>query len=268
MQVAILCGGQGTRIRDVAEDIPKPMIPIGNRPILWHIMKRYAQYGCKDFILCLGYKSWIIKQYFLNYHLAESDFSVTLRPGGSQVRLHDACFSEDWTITFAETGLESMTGCRVQRIEKYVKGDAFMLTYGDGVADIDIGRLVEFHSRHGKLATITAVNPPSRFGELEMCGDQVVEFNEKTQVERGWINGGFFVLNRAIFSRLADDPSLVFEQAPLTGLAGDGELMAYRHHGFWHPMDCSRDHRYLNELWHAGKAPWARLPAATVRQAA
>src|SRR5712692_6424778 len=194
MQVVILCGGQGTRIRDVADDIPKPMIPIGNRPILWHIMKGYAHYGFTDFILCLGYKGWTIKRYFLDYHLANSDFSLRLDCPG-QVQVHGTSPDDHWHLTLAETGLEAMTGCRVKRIEKYITGDHFLLTYGDGVADINLRQLIEFHLGHGKVGTTTAVRPPGRFGEIDLDGRQVVEFNEKPLISRGRISGGFFVFH-------------------------------------------------------------------------
>jgi glucose-1-phosphate cytidylyltransferase len=267
MQVVILCGGQGTRIRDVAEDVPKPMIPIGNRPILWHIMKAFSSYGYSDFILCLGYKSWVIKHYFLNYRLGESDFSVRLAsPEG--IRLHGQTCSEDWNITLAETGLDAMTGCRIKRIEKYITGEHFLLTYGDGVADVDINLLGQFHLGHGKTGTVTAVQPPGRFGEIELSGLRVAEFNEKPFVSRGRINGGFFVFHRRIFEHLYDDPGLVFEQAPLIQLARDGELMGYQHDGFWHPMDTSRDYKYLNDLWARGEAPWAVAQKPRPRAAA
>ncbi len=267
MQVVILCGGQGTRIRDIADDIPKPMIPIGNRPIVWHIMKGYARHGFTDFILCLGYKSWVIKRYFLDYHLCDADFSLQLGRSG-QVHVHDSSMQEDWHVTLAETGLDSMTGCRVKRIEKYITGDSFLLTYGDGVADINIRQLVDFHRAHGKTGTVTAVQPPGRFGEIEMDGQQVIDFSEKPLLARGRISGGFFVLNRRIFGQLRDDPDLVFERAPLMDLARDGELMAYLHDGFWHPMDNSRDHKYLNELWAQGKAPWNTWETTLLRAAA
>jgi glucose-1-phosphate cytidylyltransferase len=266
MQVVILCGGQGTRIRDVADDLPKPMIPIGGRPILWHILRGFAQHGLCDFVLCLGYKSWVIKRYFLDYHLAAADFSLDLgRPG--EVCLHASAPSERWRITLAETGEAAMTGCRVKRIEKYITGDTFLLTYGDGVADVDVGRLLAFHQEHGKLGTVTAVQPPGRFGEMELDGAKVVDFSEKPLLSRGWISGGFFVLNRALFSRLVDDEDLVFEKEPLQQLAQDGELCAYLHDGFWHPMDNGRDFKYLNELWDRGQAPWAtwQRPAGTRR---
>lgn len=255
MQVVILCGGQGTRIRDVDADIPKPMIPIGGRPILWHIMKRYAQYGFTDFILCLGYKSWIIKRYFLDYHLAGADFSFRLG-SPNQVELHTPALEEDWRVTLVETGLQAMTGSRVKQIERYITGDHFLMTYGDGVADVDVQELVEFHLGHGKLGTVTAVQPPGRFGEIELAGREVIEFNEKPLVSRGRINGGFFVFHRDLFARLPEEPDLVFEAGPLMQLARDGELMAYLHDGFWQPMDNSRDYQYLNSLWDKGEAPW------------
>jgi len=255
MQVVILCGGQGTRIRDVADDIPKPMIPIGNRPILWHIMKGYAKHGFNEFVLCLGHKSWNIKSYFLNYHLAEADFSVDLNSKG-EVRVHAPPSREDWRVTLVETGNDAMTGCRVHHIQKYITGDTFLLTYGDGVSDVDVTKLVEFHREHGKIGTVTAVQAPGRFGEIELDGPRVVEFMEKPLVARGRINGGFFVFNRGIFDRLRDDPKLVFENEPLASLSDDGQLMAYRHDGFWHPMDSSRDYHYLNDLWAKGNAPW------------
>lgn len=267
MQVVILCGGQGTRIRDVADDIPKPMIPIGGRPILWHIMKGYAQQGVTDFVLCLGYKSWVIKRYFLDYHLAGADFSIDLG-GQNGVQIHAPHVQEDWRITLAETGLDAMTGCRIKRIEKYITGDTFMLTYGDGVANVDLRRLAEFHQSHGKIGTVTAVTAPGRFGEIELDEQRVVEFQEKPLVARGRINGGYFVFSRRIFDRLQDDPKLVFENEPLTNLASNGQLMAFRHDGFWYPMDSSRDHKYLNDLWNAGDAPWNTWEPARLRIAA
>jgi glucose-1-phosphate cytidylyltransferase len=256
MQVVILCGGQGTRIREVADDIPKPMVPVGGRPILWHIMKHFDHYRLEHFVLCLGYKSHVIKSYFLNYPLNEADFTISLT-GAGRVEVHDPPPREAWRVTLAETGLQAMTGCRLKRIEKYIEGDTFLLTYGDGVADVDINALLRFHKRHGRLATVTAVRPPGRFGEMEVRGADVVEFNEKRSTAQGWINGGFFVLDRRVFSYLEDSPDLMFEQGPLTSLARDGQLAAYRHHGFWQPMDTYRDHKYLNDLWDAGNAAWA-----------
>jgi glucose-1-phosphate cytidylyltransferase len=267
VQVVILCGGQGTRIRDVSDDLPKPMVPIGGRPILWHIMKGYAQHGYSNFVLCLGYKSWAIKRYFLDYHLAEADFRMDLGSPDSP-RIHACAPSEDWKVTLAETGLNAMTGCRIKRIEKYISGDTFLLTYGDGVGDVDITRLVAFHRGHGRLGTVTTVQPPGRFGEVEAEGNQVLQFSEKPLLSRGRISGGFFVFDRSIFDRLTDDPNLVFEQEPLVGLARDGELMAYAHDGFWHPMDSSRDFHHLNGLWAQGQAPWVTWEGPRHRLAA
>jgi glucose-1-phosphate cytidylyltransferase len=255
MQVVILCGGQGTRIRDVTEDVPKPMIPVGGRPILWHIMKGFAQHGFTDFVLCLGYKSWAVKRYFLDYHLAASDITLDLG-APADVGVHGAVSQENWRITLAETGLDAMTGCRVKRAEKYITGEHFLLTYGDGVSDVNVRQLVEFHLRHGKLGTVTAVQPPSRYGELEFDGHLVTEFSEKPRVSRGRINGGFFVFRREMLERLPDDEGLVLEHAPLRQLARDGELVAYLHNGFWQSMDNSRDFKHLNELWAGGQAPW------------
>jgi glucose-1-phosphate cytidylyltransferase len=267
MQVVILCGGQGTRIRDVADDIPKPMIPIGGRPILWHIMKGFAEHGFTDFVLCLGYKSWTIKRYFLDYHLAGSDFTLDIKANG-QIDVHGPELQENWRVTLAETGLDAMTGCRVKRIEKYITGDHFLLTYGDGVADVDVRRLVDFHMKHGKTATVTAVQMPGRFGEIELSGEQVVEFSEKPLVTRGRINGGFFVFHRRIFERLQDDPRVILEYGPLMQLARDEEMMAFLHDGFWQAMDNSRDFKYLNDLWALDKAPWNTWEAPRLRAAA
>jgi glucose-1-phosphate cytidylyltransferase len=267
MQVVILCGGYGTRIRDVADDIPKPMIPIGGRPILWHIMKGFAQFGLNEFILCLGYKSWVIKRYFLDYYHANVDFSVNLKEPGL-VEVRNPISMEDWHVTLAETGTDAMTGCRLKRIEKYVHGDDFIMTYGDGVADINIRKLLRFHKTHGRIATVTAVQPPGRFGEIELDGNRVTEFNEKPLMSRGRINGGYFVFRREIFDRLEDDPELVLEQSPLMQLAHQGELMACLHDGFWHPMDSSRDYKYLNDVWSEGRAPWMTCGRAKVSVAA
>jgi len=264
MQVVILCGGQGTRIRDVADDIPKPMIPIGQRPILWHIMKGFARHGFNDFVLCLGYKGGVIKRYFLDYHLAQSDLSLRLGDLDS-LQVHTPAGLEDWRVTLADTGLEAMTGCRIKRVERYVRGDDFLLTYGDGVADVDIRRLVAFHRGHGRVATVTAVQAPGRFGEVQIEGQQVVGFMEKPLLARGRISGGFFVCRRQLFERLTDDPGLVFEYEPLMQLAHDGQLMAYEHDGFWHPMDNARDYRYLNDLWDRDQAPWKTWEASRPR---
>ncbi|MCI0379458.1 MAG: glucose-1-phosphate cytidylyltransferase [Gemmataceae bacterium] len=267
MQAVILCGGQGTRIRDVVEDIPKPMIPIGGQPILWHIMKMYAQHGVTRFVLCLGYKSWVIKRFFLDYHLAHSDLTVALGKHGA-VQIHDPNARENWEVSLVETGLDTMTGGRVKQIERYIQGDSFFLTYGDGVADVNFHELMAFHRRHGKLGTVTAVRPPGRFGEIELDGSLVEQFAEKPLLSRGYINGGFFVFQRDFFDRLSHEPDLVLEQAPLGDLARDGELMAFLHQGFWHPMDNSRDYRHLNELWEQRQAPWRVWDSSRLRPAA
>ena len=255
MQVIILCGGKGTRLREETEYRPKPMLPIGPRPILWHIMKTYAHYGHTDFVLCLGYKGQMIKDYFLNYRFTASDITVRLGEKG-KVTFHDASEEENWTVTLADTGEDTMTGGRLQRVKKYVKDDLFLMTYGDGVGDIDIPALVKFHKAHGKIATLTGVRPPGRFGELNTESDRITEFNEKPQTTAGVINGGFFVFNRKFFDYLNDDPGLILEQSPLQRAAADGQLMCFRHEGFWQPMDTFREFDLLNNLWNAGKAPW------------
>ena len=267
MEVVILCGGQGTRIRDVTEDLPKPMLPIGNRPILWHIMKGYAGHGRKHFILCLGYKSWFIKRYFLDYHLQDSDFTVQL-DDSNEINVHHCPSGEDWRVTLVETGLESMTGCRVKRIQRYISGDHFHLTYGDGLADVDLPALERFHLGHGRTGTVTVVGPPSRFGEIELRGPRVLEFSEKPVTTRARISGGFFMFRRDFFDRLQDDPGLVLETGPLPQLARDGELMAYAHNGFWQPMDTSREFKYLNDLWARDQAPWKTWDRPAARRAA
>lgn len=257
MKVVILCGGQGTRIRDVAEDLPKPMIPIGERPILWHIMKNYAEHGLNEFVLCLGYRGHVIKDFFLNYDTLTHDFELTLGQSNS-LKIHNAEVREDWRITLAETGINAMTGDRVRSIRDYIGDDeTFMLTYGDGLADIDIRALADFHKTHGKVATVTGVRPPGRFGELESDADGTVfEFNEKPQATGGRISGGFFVLNRAIFNYLPADTGLVFEEQPLRALVAAGELMVHEHDGFWQCMDTYRDFKLLTSLWETGNAPW------------
>lgn len=258
MKVVILCGGYGTRIRDVADDIPKPMIPVGRYPILWHIMKYYASYGHKDFVLCLGYKSHAIKDFFLNYEAHTKDFTIALgRSGG--VEFHTDHEESDWRVTLSETGLDAMTGGRIARIRKYVGNDDFMLTYGDGVGDVDIDQLLAFHRAHGKALTVTGVRPPGRFGEL-MADDsgRVCEFNEKPQATGGRISGGFFVASSRLFDYLENRDDLVFEQAPMRRLVADGELMVFHHDGFWQPMDTHREYQLLNALQDSGRAPWVR----------
>lgn len=258
MKAVILCGGQGTRIRDVSEVLPKPMLPIGERPIVWHIMKGFASHGVKDFVLCLGYKGWLIKEFFLNYHAMTTN--VTVKLGTSGVTQIDGSHDEeDWTVTLAETGLDTMTGGRVSAVRPYVDQDAtFLLTYGDGVADVDIQALLKFHAEHGKVATVTAVRPPGRFGELQIDDRaRVSEFNEKPQTSEGYINGGFFVFDaRRIWKYLGTDRNTVLERDPLRALSRDGELVAFRHNGFWQPMDTFREYSLLNDLWSQGRAPW------------
>jgi glucose-1-phosphate cytidylyltransferase len=256
MQVVILCGGKGTRLREETEYRPKPMIPIGDFPILWHIMKTYAHFGHKEFVLCLGYKGQVIKDYSLNYRQVMSDF--TLKLGEKEtMQFHNSCVEEDWTVTLANTGEETMTGGRVKRIEKYIKGDTFLLTYGDGVGNIDIKALLEFHRQHGKVATLTGVRPPGRFGELTTENGLITQFNEKPQATAGRINGGFFVLSREIFRYLdGDSDELIFEQEPLRRVAADKQLMCFPHDGFWQPMDTFREFELLNQLWRNGNAPW------------
>lgn len=258
MKVIILCGGQGTRIRDANELVPKPLLPIGDRPIVWHIMKSYATHGFTDFVLALGFKGWLIKEYFLNYRSMTDDLRVSLgRPGDVEVLARRA--TEDWSVTLAETGEHTMTGGRVAALRRYVEGDdLFAVTYGDGVADVDIGALVRFHRAHGKVATVTAVHPPGRFGELGIVDGLVREFNEKPQTTLGFINGGFMVFDakRAWDYIPAADPGLVLEVEPLQSLAAAGELVAYEHQGFWQPMDTLREYTQLNQLWSSGHAPW------------
>ena len=259
MKTVILCGGYGTRIRDIADTIPKPMTPIGEYPILWHIMKYYAAFGHDEFVLCLGYKSEIIKDFFFNYETRSSDFTLKLGEKNKLIQ-HNAPDEEGWTITMAETGLNAMTGARVKRIEKYIgDDDDFMLTYGDGVGDVDIKKLIAFHKSHGKMATLTGVYPPGRFGEL-VCNHkkEVTGFNEKPQVSGGRINGGFFVFKRGFFAYLNNDEHLVLEQEPMRKLVVDKQLMVFEHDGFWQPMDTSREYTLLNQLYANKTAPWVK----------
>jgi len=252
--VVILAGGLGTRLREETEYRPKPMVNIGRWPVLWHIMKIFSQSHFNDFVICLGYKGDMIKDYFLQYRMMSNDFTIHLNR--RKVDIHNEQGHTPWKVTLADTGIRSMTGSRIKQIQKYVKGDTFLMTYGDGVADIDIKKLLQFHKSHGKLATITGVPPPSRFGELLVEGSRVVEFSEKPQTHRDLINGGFFVLDRKVFDYIDDDETSVFEKKPLERLASKGQLMVYPHKGFWHCMDTLRDMQYLNELWEKGDAPW------------
>lgn len=253
MKAVILAGGRGTRISEETGLRPKPMVEIGGMPILWHIMKIYAAHGVNDFIICLGYRGWQIKEYFLNYGRLSSDLTIDLGTGATQV-LRPA--AEPWRVTLIDTGEETQTGGRLRRVGHLLQGDeAFCLTYGDGVGDVDITASLAFHRSHGKAATVTAVVPPGRFGALERSGNRVAAFTEKPAGDGGMINGGFFVLNPAALHRIEGDATL-WEQEPLKGLARDGELMAFDHHGFWQPMDTLRDRDQLQALWDGGRAPW------------
>jgi len=254
VKVVILCGGRGTRMREETEYRPKPLIEVGGRPILWHIMRTYAHYGFHDFILCLGYRGRAIKEYFLNYEIMTGDFTLHLNDG--QTELHKRSTEGDWVVTFAETGDAAQTGSRVKQIENYIGEDLFMLTYGDGVADIDINKLIAFHRSHGKIGTVTGVHPASRFGELAVKGTMVKEFGEKPQVTEGFINGGYFVFSREIFRYLRADDDCYLEREPLENLTRDGELAVFCHEGFWQCMDTQRELEILNGMWSSGKAPW------------
>jgi glucose-1-phosphate cytidylyltransferase len=252
MKVILLAGGFGTRLAEYTDVIPKPMIPVGGKPILWHIMQIYARFGHKDFYVALGYKAEVIKEYFLNYRALNSDFMVDLASG--IVRPHQVD-PVDWKVTLVDTGNDSMTGGRVKRMQSFIGDETCMLTYGDGVADIDLDALLAFHRNHGKMVTVSAVRPAARFGELEMDGDCVASFQEKPQLHEGWINGGYFVFEPAFFDLIKGDTTLL-EREPLEQATKAGELMAYRHDGFWHCMDTKRDHDLLEALWAAGTAPW------------
>jgi glucose-1-phosphate cytidylyltransferase len=253
MKAVLLAGGLGTRLSEETSVRPKPMVEVGGRPILWHIMKIYAAHGVNDFIVCCGYKGYLIKEYFANYFLYMSD--VTFDIGNNSMEVHNGR-AEPWTVTLVDTGETTMTGGRLRRVRKYVENeDAFFFNYGDGVADVDISATLAFHKAHGKAATLTATYPPGRFGALDIAGDVVHSFKEKPAGDGAMINGGYFVLNASVLDRLADDQT-VWEQEPLTSLAEDGELMAYRHSGFWQPMDTLRDKHLLESLWESGNAPW------------
>jgi glucose-1-phosphate cytidylyltransferase len=255
MKTVILAGGLGTRISEESHLKPKPMIEIGGRPILWHIMRLYAHHGFNEFIVCLGYRGYVVKEYFANYVLHNADLTVDLASGAIE---YHATNHEPWKVTLVETGAETMTGGRLKRVAHYLDPDEpFFLTYGDGVSDVDLGALLKFHQAHGKDATITAVAPPGRFGALEISDGRVDRFVEKPPGDQGMINGGFFVLNPSVIDRIDGDP-IVWEREPLEGLAADGQLMAYRHDGFWAAMDTVRDKTILEGLWAFGEAPWRR----------
>jgi glucose-1-phosphate cytidylyltransferase len=258
MKVVILCGGRGTRIRDVSDHLPKPMLPLGEHPILWHIMKLYAHHGVKDFILCLGYNGWKIKEYFLNFHAMTQDVRVRL-DDPSYMEFLSAVDGMDWTVTLAETGDQAMTGARLWKVRKYLENESeFCLTYGDGVADIDIQASIDFHRSHGKVATIAAVHPASRFGEIVLDGkSDVLQFNEKPNISEGRINGGFMVFDaRQVWDYLWPEEQLSLEAEPLPAMAKAGQMAGYRHDGFWQCMDTAREFKLLNEIWQSGKAPW------------
>jgi len=251
MKVILLAGGFGTRLNEYTDVIPKPMIKVGGKPILWHIMQTYAEYGHKDFYVALGYKAEVVKDYFLNYRALNSDFKVDLASG--KVTSHQA-ENIDWNVTLVNTGENSMTGGRAKRMQSFIGNETCMLTYGDGLANIDINALLKFHKKHGKMVTMTAVRPAARFGELELDGNQVTSFVEKPQMHDGWINGGYFVFEPPFFDLILGDSTLL-EREPLEEVVRIGELMAYRHEGFWQSMDTKRDHALLESLWAKG-APW------------
>jgi glucose-1-phosphate cytidylyltransferase len=253
MKAVILAGGLGTRFSEETSSRPKPMIEIGGRPILWHIMKIYSSHGINDFVICCGYKGYVIKEYFANYFLHMSDVTFDMRENAMHVHHRRA---EPWTVTLVDTGDDSMTGGRIKRIGHLLRDEeAFLLTYGDGVGDIDIAASIAFHRAHGKAATMTTTYPPGRFGAVQMEGDRVTEFLEKPQGDGGRINGGYFVLSPKVLDYVDGDQS-IWEQEPLRGLARDGELMAFEHDGFWQPMDTLRDKQHLVDLWETGRAPW------------
>jgi glucose-1-phosphate cytidylyltransferase len=254
MKAIILAGGLGTRLAEETSVRPKPMVEIGGKPILWHIMKMYSQFGVNEFVICLGYRGYMVKEYFTNYGMHMSDITVDLRTNSIEVHRND---SEDWKISLIDTGATTMTGGRLRRAMPFIGNDeSFCLTYGDGVSDVDIAGAIAFHREHGRRATVTAVRPASRYGQLELDGDAVRAFAEKPVEEGGWINGGFFVLSRDVADYLGDDDSCVWERDPLERLAAEGELRSYFHDGFWQPMDTLRDRQLLEGMWERGEAPW------------
>lgn len=257
MKAVILAGGLGTRISEETAVRPKPMVEIGGKPILWHILKSYSVHGINDFVICCGYKGYVIKEFFANYFLHTSDVTFDIQYNTMQVHQRHA---EPWKVTLVDTGETTMTGGRLKRVREYVANDeAFCLTYGDGVGDVDIAASIAFHREHGKLATMTAVQPPGRFGALDIDGQRIVSFKEKPRGDGGWINGGFFVLSPKVIDYIEGD-STVWEQGPMESLARDNQIDAFFHHGFWQPMDALRDKVYLEDLWQSGKAPWKRWP--------
>jgi len=252
MKVVILAGGFGTRLSEYTESIPKPMVTVGGKPILWHIMNTYATFEHKDFYIALGYKAEVIKEYFLNYRTLNSDFTVDLSSGNVVAHQQDAV---DWKVTLVDTGLNSMTGGRVKRMQDFIGNEPFLLTYGDGVADIDLDALIKFHKDHGKMVTVSAVHPGARFGELDINNNVVTSFKEKPQVTQGWINGGYFVIEPEFFDLIEGD-STILEKSPLEKAAQMGELMSYQHNGFWQCMDTKRDRDSLENLWETDSALW------------
>ena len=257
MKAVILAGGLGTRLSEETTVKPKPMVEIGGKPILWHIMKSYSAHGINDFVICCGYRGYIIKEFFANYFLHTSDVTFDLQQNSMEVHERHA---EPWRVTLIDTGADSMTGGRLRRVREHLKNEeAFCFTYGDGVADIDITASIAFHKQHGKLATMTAVQPPGRFGAVDMDGSRILSFKEKPQGDGNWVNGGYFVLSPKVID-LIDDDSTIWEKGPMEALAQQGEMHAFHHHGFWQPMDTLRDKVMLEGLWDAGQAPWKRWP--------
>ena len=254
MKVILLAGGFGSRLSQYTEVLPKPMVPIGGKPILWHIMRSYAHFGHKDFYVALGYKAEVIKEYFLHYRTLNADFTVDLGTGTVTPHQLDEV---DWRVTLVDTGQDSMTGGRVKRIKPYIGNETCLLTYGDGLSDVDLNQLITFHKSHGKMVTVTAVHPGARFGELEMKGEQVTSFQEKPQTGQGWINGGYFVIEPEFFDLIKEDQTIL-EREPLERASQMGELMAFRHKGFWQCMDTKRDRDNLEKFWDSGKAPWKK----------
>ena len=257
MKAVILAGGLGTRLSEETTIKPKPMVEIGGKPILWHIMKSYSSYGIHDFVICCGYKGYVIKEYFANYFLHTSDVTFDMQKNEMEVHTRNA---EPWKVTLVDTGDETMTGGRLKRVRQYLcDEEAFCFTYGDGVSDVDIGEVIKFHAAHGKLATLTATQPPGRFGSLNLDGNRVNSFQEKPQGDGAWINGGFFVLSPKVIEYIQDDAT-IWEKKPMEQLAHEGQMDAYFHQGFWQPMDTLRDKIHLEELWASGQAPWKTWP--------